>query len=514
MATISSYNVAYLSSTSYSSNQWAWTTNNQKPPPSDYSTLTRRCCVSSGYDDEAYVGRLEFVPGETGNSGRSKYLTIKVTTRQSRPCNIQAIFNNTSSCQVSGGSTYASGIPSTSTGTFSESYIDEACTTRVPNNCYEESGTVYFKLDLTNYTLTSGTTYYVFFRAAGHCTGNSAKSSTLWDEPKSKSAYTLTLTYSAQYTLKLTAGIGTTNVTRGGTFESGSWVTVSASVLPGYTWSGWTGTTTQSLQSFNVLMNRDHSLTANATPNIYTVTLNNQGATTSGTTMYYYTYNTNNPYYYYEDIGCTTALNDTGQSIICPTRTGYTFNGYCTQPDGGGIMYVDADGNCINNIYSTETTDTTLYAHWIANTYTVTLNNQSATVAGTTAYYYQYNTTKTINGVLTYYYSDSTLTTPLTEGYKIVVPQRTGYRFLGYYTGTDGSGTKYVESDGTCINSIYSAVAGNTTLYAQWEVLATMFVKVNSTYKPGIPWIKVDGDWKRASAVYIKVDGDWKLSTR
>ncbi len=50
----------------------------------------------------------------------------------------------------------------------------------------------------------------------------------------------------------------------------------------------------------------------------------------------------------------------------------------------------------------------------------------------------------------------------------ITVPTKTGYAFGGYFTQTNGGGTQYVAADGATINSLYRAVAGNTTLYALW----------------------------------------------
>ena len=109
----------------------------------------------------------------------------------------------------------------------------------------------------------------------------------------------------------------------------------------------------------------------------------------------------------------------------------------------------------------------TLYAKWTPNIYKVTLDNQSATTAGTTAYWYLYKTTKVVNNETVYYWTDSACTAPL-SGYTITKPTKTGYTFGGYYTETNGSGTQYVDANGMCVNNLYSAVAANSTLYAKW----------------------------------------------
>ena len=111
----------------------------------------------------------------------------------------------------------------------------------------------------------------------------------------------------------------------------------------------------------------------------------------------------------------------------------------------------------------------TLGVNWVASTYTITLDSQGATSSGTTKVYYQYNTTKTINGTVCYYYTNSTLTNCLSNGYNITKPTKTNYTFSGYYTGTNGSGTNYVNSSGTFINNVYKTTS-NRTLYAKWTL--------------------------------------------
>ncbi|OLA34198.1 MAG: hypothetical protein BHW38_04710 [Firmicutes bacterium CAG:321_26_22] len=203
---------------------------------------------------------------------------------------------------------------------------------------------------------------------------------------------------------------------------------------------------------------------------VYTVTLNTQSATSNGTAKVYYQYNTTKTVngtvcYYYTDSSLTNCLSS-GYVLTKPTKTGYTFNGYYTSTSGGGTQYVDKDGRFIHNLYTT-IGNKTLYAYWSPAVYTITLNNQSATTAGTPTVYYQYNTTKTINGTVCYYYTNSTLTSCLSGGYNITKPTKTAYVFGGYYTGTNGSGTNYVNSSGTFINNAYQTT-GNKTLYAKW----------------------------------------------
>ena len=61
-------------------------------------------------------------------------------------------------------------------------------------------------------------------------------------------------------------------------------------------------------------------------------------------------------------------------SATAPTRTGYTFQGYFTDPEGKGTKYYNSNMTSAKNWDLAE--DRTLYAYWIGNKYTITLNNQ------------------------------------------------------------------------------------------------------------------------------------------
>ena len=104
--------------------------------------------------------------------------------------------------------------------------------------------------------------------------------------------------------------------------------------------------------------------------NIFKITLDAQGATSAGTLYAYYQYNTTATIdgtlcYYYLDKELTTCVTN-GYYITRPTKTGYTFKGYYTEPNGAGTQYVTASGGFTNNIYRT-LGDRTLYAYWVAS---------------------------------------------------------------------------------------------------------------------------------------------------
>ncbi len=122
-------------------------------------------------------------------------------------------------------------------------------------------------------------------------------------------------------------------------------------------------------------------------------------------------------------------------------RTNYDLLGWSTSSTATSATY--ANGASVNNIASAGGS-VTLYAVWRGVQTTVTLNNQSATSAGTTS------VTGTYNSNLP----------------SITVPSRVGYTFGGYYTGTGGGGTQYINASGAATRAWDKT--SNTTLYAKW----------------------------------------------
>lgn len=102
---------------------------------------------------------------------------------------------------------------------------------------------------------------------------------------------------------------------------------------------------------------------------------------------------------------------------------------------------------------------TTFTAQWSANNYTITLNNQSATTAGTSSISATYNASTNLTG------------TPA-----ITKPTKTHYDFGGYYTAVDGGGSQIIDANGDVVASVTNYTdasknwikADNVTLYAKW----------------------------------------------
>ena len=111
-----------------------------------------------------------------------------------------------------------------------------------------------------------------------------------------------------------------------------------------------------------------------------------------------------------------------------------------------------------------------LKATWTPNVYEVTLDNQNATAAGTTKIFEKYG--------VGYYrnYSNGTVSGPMqkegsTAATGITKPQKTGYTFQGYYTGTGGTGKQVIDSGGNLVTGAsirYTEFTKDGSLYAYW----------------------------------------------
>lgn len=148
-----------------------------------------------------------------------------------------------------------------------------------------------------------------------------------------------------------TESISTQNVEYGTVVNS-----LATATKTGYTFTGWnvqadgTGETISAPYTYEIA--NDITLYAQYTVNTYTATFDKQGGN-GGLAGVEATYG--------EAMPTTTA----------PTRTGYTFGGYYSQTNGGGTQYYDEDMNSMH-VWNYANA-ATLYAKWVANTYTVTL---------------------------------------------------------------------------------------------------------------------------------------------
>ena len=282
-------------------------------------------------------------------------------------------------------------------------------------------------------------------------------------------------------------------------------------VKTGYTFNGWKvngGAAVKNLTLGATDYTNVISLQATWSANKYTATFDKQNGT-GGSTSAVVTFNSAMP------------------AITVPTRTGYTFGGYYTAKNGGGTQYYTSSGASAKNWNIAA--NTTLYAKWTANAYTITYNankpgRASASIAGSTAKStHTYDAAKSLtangyslvgwtfkgwatsaNGAVLYGDEDTVknLTSTANGTYNLYavweankytvtfvtaggsgvspveatfdsglptigLPTRAGYMFGGFYTAKNGGGTQYYKADGTAETDKYK-VAGNLTLFAKW----------------------------------------------
>ena len=193
-----------------------------------------------------------------------------------------------------------------------------------------------------------------------------------------------------QYTLTVNPNGGTwNNSTSAQTFTQNynTTKTIANPTRTGYTFDGWTlsGSGTLSGTTFTFGAGAT-TLTAKWIP-LYVATFNGNGGTVSETSR-------------------TLLGGDELGTLPVATRIGYTFNGWYTAASGGS--QISASTKMPNS-------NVTYYAHWTANTYTLTLNANGGNFG-----YNDYIRTKSV----TYNNAYGTLDTPY----------RIGYTFIGWYT--------------------------------------------------------------------------------
>lgn len=194
-----------------------------------------------------------------------------------------------------------------------------------------------------------------------------------------------------------------------------------------YEFTGWTGIPSGNKVTANCTITANFTRTERPLtnyrttceePSTFTVTYDENGATSgsvpTGATEY-------------ARDAQVTVLGNTGNLA----KTGYTFSGWNTEADGTGTTYAAGDKFTI-------TENTTLYAKWTANTYTITLNTNDGTINSGAISSYTY-------GV------GATLPTDVTK---------TGYTFAGWYNNSDFTGDP--------IKTIGTTETGKKDFWAKW----------------------------------------------
>lgn len=149
------------------------------------------------------------------------------------------------------------------------------------------------------------------------------------------------------------------------------------------------------------------------------------------------------------------------------TREGYAFLGWSTTQNGE-VEYGDKAE--VTNLTTTNNATVNLYAQWLSQTptYTINFDKQNGTNGTSSATVQYQNNNYSVNPV--------------------VAPTRADYTFGGYYTQAEGAGVQVVSAAGEWLKSVtgYTDASGNwiknssvTTLYAKWIS--------NSTATEGLP---------------------------
>jgi uncharacterized repeat protein (TIGR02543 family) len=136
---------------------------------------------------------------------------------------------------------------------------------------------------------------------------------------------------------------------------------------------------------------------------------------------------------------------------VNPRKDGHTFTGW------SGTELTGTNNKNVT-IAKGSNGDRTYTANWKQNIYTVTLDNQSANTAGTTAIYLKYNSG---------WFPNNQATTSIS---KITIPQKNGYTFNGYYPQKDGAGGNPIIDANGNINFNSTSLLEDKTYYAYWTI--------------------------------------------
>lgn len=134
----------------------------------------------------------------------------------------------------------------------------------------------------------------------------------------------------------------------------------------------------------------------------------------------------------------TVRYNEAYGQLPTPSRSGYAFSRWYTSEVGGTKV--------TSSTICTTAAAHTIYAHWSANSYTVTFNNQGGTASPSSA-------TVTFGAVPA----------------RVSIPNYTGRTFAGYFASAGGMGTQYYTALG--YGAAAYDIAGDATLHAYWTAI-------------------------------------------
>ena len=219
---------------------------------------------------------------------------------------------------------------------------------------------------------------------------------------------------------------------------NGTVVTATVKNITGYTtrFTSWTNGTATVSGNLTVTANFTRTI------NSYTLTANANGGTISATDGW-------------TGMGSTAKkeldYNENYGILPTITRTGYSFLGWFTAQTGG---------NEVSTTTKMGANDTTIYAHWEINSYTLTASANGGTISTTAGWT---GTGNTATKELVYNTAYGTLPTVA----------RTGYSFLGWFTAQTG---------GSEVSTTTKMGTNDTTIYAHWDINKfTVNINVNNS---------------------------------
>lgn len=215
-------------------------------------------------------------------------------------------------------------------------------------------------------------------------------------------------------TLTFNANGGSVSPLTKDTYLSSTYDDLPVPTRTGYSFIGWYSSAEGGMKVADttvITTPSNHTLYAHWSANSYIVSFNTNGGDSSPSNK-------------------TVTFDTKYGSLSTASRNGYTFAGWYTAANGGNKVASDTVLKTAQNH--------TLYAHWTANTYTLTFNANGGSV------------------------STSSKSVDCGSSYG-VLPEasRTGYTFNGWYTATNG---------GSKVNTATTMSAGNVTVYAQWSI--------------------------------------------
>lgn len=249
----------------------------------------------------------------------------------------------------------------------------------------------------------------------------------------------------------------------------------------GYSFGGWTTTKGESIPSSGVWTYSTYAIVLKAVWNAggINIYLNPNGGTIDGSTS----------------STIQVVKYESSYSLKTPSRVGYSFSGWYSQSSGG--VKVETEGTA----WYFSTLETTLYAHWDANSYDVILNPNGGELNGSASI---------VSKKITY---DSS--------YDLGTPTRYGYSFQGWYEGNDKistTGSQWQRSESVSLTATWDSKSITITLDANGGSLtgsSSISLKYNESYSISNPTktgYKFDG-WKTEDGTSVPSKGDhWTYS--